>query len=215
MVNIPILSKGAKHFRLMALRMLIILCLFLTFSACSQSTDVNKAKPEEKAKVVDAPTPVKPKMGEVSVTLPKGWISVPQSQQKDAEVLSFIRRADQKLWANPGPIGTGNLPEMSLTVTLRDAKASRSDLDPQKLGNGLVKQKVFTQLVKAEEIKVANLTATIVVGDSPERGRTSIVMLPHNGFLYKWTLDGTREADMDVAADFDSFLNSAQIGKTN
>jgi hypothetical protein len=40
-------------------------------------------------------------------------------------------------------------------------------------------------------------------------------MLPHNGFLYKWTLDGTREADMDVAADFDSFLNSAQIGKTN
>ncbi|KAF0188450.1 MAG: hypothetical protein FD167_6207 [bacterium] len=128
-------------------------------------------------------------------------------------MLSYIRKDDQKLWASPGPIGTGNLPVMSLTITLRDAKADRSDLDPKKLGNSLVKQKVFTELVRAEEIKIANLPATIVVGNSPERGHTSIIMLPHNGYLYKWTLDGTKEADMETAANFDAFLASTQIGK--
>lgn len=215
MVDIPMTSKSVESPKLITVRLLLILSILISFNACSQPTEVNNIKTEEKTKVVDAPTTIKPKMGEVSVTLPKGWMSVPQEQKKDAEVLSFIRKADQKLWSNSGLVGTSNLPEMSITVSLRDAKASRSDLDPQKLGNALVKQGVFSQLIKAEEIKVAKLTATIVVGDSPDRGRTSIVMLPHNGYLYKWTLDGTREADMDVAADFDIFLTSAQINKNN
>jgi hypothetical protein len=182
--------------------------------ACSQHQEnTNKANSLETPKTVENLAVIKPKTGEVSCILPKGWVSAPQFQPKETEVLSYIRRDDQKLWANPGPIGTGNLPVMSLTITLRDAKADRSDLDPKKLGNSLVKQKVFTELVKAEEIKVASLPATIVVGNSPERGRTSIIMLPHNGYLYKWTLDGTKEADMETAANFDAFLASAQIGK--
>jgi len=203
-------------FRLTNLKLLFICTLFLFAVAClSSEENTNKTNPLETPKVVESPTVIKPKMGEVSCLLPKGWISARQEEKKESEVLSYIRKDDQKLWANPGPVGTGNLPVMSLTVTLRDAKADRSDLDPKKLGNSLVKQKVFTELIQAEEIKVASLPATIVVGTSPERGRTSIIMLPHNGYLYKWTLDGTKEADMETAANFDAFLASTQIEKKN
>ncbi len=199
--------------RLTNLKLLFICTLFLVITACSQPREnTNKPNLLETPKV-ETLRVVNPKMGQVSCILPKGWISAPQSQPKETEVLSYIRKDDQKLWASPGPIGTGNLPVMSLTITLRDAKADRSDLDPKKLGNSLVKQKVFTELVRAEEIKIANLPATIVVGNSPERGHTSIIMLPHNGYLYKWTLDGTKEADMETAANFDAFLASTQIGK--
>jgi len=195
---------------------ILLISLFFLMMACSESKEVtSKTDPTETPKIADTPTLVKPKMGEIMGVLPKGWIATSQPQPKETEVLSYIRRVDQKLWSNPGPAGTGNLPVMSLTVTLRDAKASRADLDPKKLGNGLVKQGVFTQLIRAEEIKVADLPATIVVGDSPERGRTSIIMLPHNGYLYKWTLDGTKETDMEVNGDLEAFLDSAKLNKTN
>ncbi len=199
--------------RLRNLKLLFICTVFLVITACSQPKEhTNNPKQLETPKV-ETTAVVKPKMGEVSCILPKGWISAPQSQPKETEVLSYIRKDDQKLWASPSPIGTGNLPVMSLTISLRDAKADRSDLDPKKLGNSLVKQKVFTELVRAEEIKIANLPATIVVGNAPERGRTSIIMLPYNGYLYKWTLDGTKEADMETAANFDAFLASTKMGK--
>jgi hypothetical protein len=190
----------------------ICVLLFISVSCSENSQNTSKVESKEPTKVLESPL-VKPKMGEISCTLPKGWISARQEEKKDSEVLSYIRKDDQKLWSNPGPIGTGGLPVMSLTVTLRDAKADKADLEPKKLGNSLVKQKVFTELLKAEEIKVANLPATIVVGNSPDRGHTSIIMLPHNGYLYKWTLDGTRETDMETAANFEAFLASAQIGK--
>lgn len=184
--------------------------------SCSETMqEAKKNTLLETPRLVEEFSVVNPKMGEVSCTLPKGWVSARQEQKKDSEVFSYIRKNDQKLWSNSGLVGTGNLPVMSLTVTLRDAKADRSDLDPKKLGNSLVKQKVFTELLKAEEIKVANLPATIVVGNSPERGHTSIIMLPYNGYLYKWTLDGTRDTDMETAANFEDFLNSAKISKKN
>lgn len=200
--------------RLKNLKLFLVCVLFLTSVACSESSqEAKKNASSETPKLAEESSVVNPKMGELSCTLPKGWIPARQEQKKDSEVLSYIRKNDQKLWASPGPVGTGNLPVMSLTVTLRDAKADRSDLDPKKLGSSLVKQKVFTELLKAEEIKVAKLPATIVVGNSPERGHTSIIMLPHNGYLYKWTLDGTRDTDMETAANFDDFLNSTKISK--
>ncbi|MBK7992000.1 MAG: hypothetical protein IPK14_00900 [Blastocatellia bacterium] len=215
-MTIACYTREKKEKSMFAAFKVLLVSIFFLMVACSEPKEItSKTNPTETPKIADTPTLIKPKMGEISVVLQKGWIVTSQPQPKETEVLSYIRKVDQKLWSNPGPAGTGNLPVMSLTVTLRDAKASRADLDPKKLGNGLVKQGVFTQLIRAEEIKVADLSATIVVGDSPDRGRTSIIMLPHNGFLYKWTLDGTKETDMEVNGDLEAFLDSAKLNKTN
>src|SRR5438552_15249189 len=101
---------------------------------------------------------------------------------------------------------------MDITITRRSSDASREDLNPKKLGNSLVKQGVLTGVVEAEEIQVVNLPATKIVGDSPQQGRVTFVLLPHNGYLYKWTLRGTKPADTESSAAFDAMLATAQFG---
>lgn len=183
-------------------------CAQTTLSDKEVANKSNSSKSDD-----DKPINLTPKMGEISVIIPKGWTTVEQHQPKDTEVISYIRKIDKSLWANSGLAGTNNLPVMSMTISLRDAKASRSDLEPQSFSKSLLNQHVFLKLEKAQEIKVANLTATIVVGDSPDRERTTIVMLPYNGYLYKWTLDGDSARNPQPSIDFDAMLASAKLNK--
>jgi hypothetical protein len=159
------------------------------------------------------PTLLKPQLGKIRIAIPSGWVINTQGvvKQKDKEVYTFTRQVDARLWANPGSFGTSNLPVMSMTVTLRDAQASQDDLAPQRLGESLVKQKVFTKLVTAKKLSIANREASLVVGDTLERNYTSIIMLASAGYLYKWTLDGVRETDSTVKQDFNTMLESAVV----
>src|SRR5437879_195418 len=95
-----------------ALRFIAIgVVVSLTFLAgCSQPAPNSKTG-EQTKKAADKTedSVVRPGLGEVSFTLPKGWIPVKQQaagKTKDVESLSFIRKIDQSLWANPGPVGT-------------------------------------------------------------------------------------------------------------
>lgn len=206
------------------LRVLSIIFYILLLSvicACSSTENTGNNNngatptPVQKQDKMPEASPLKPATGELSITIPKGW-SINKSgstKDKDAEVYTFIRWIDRRLWSNPGAAGTTYLPVMSMTVTKRDAKASRADLDPQTLGKALVKQEVYTNLVEAKEQTIAKMKATVVVGDTTERGRTTIIMLPNNGFLYKWTLDGTKPTDLDVYEDFKLMLESVSLNK--
>lgn len=184
----------------------------LILAGCSEPATKSN---EQAKKAADKLEEVKPALGEVSFTLPKGWMGMKQaaSKTKDVESQSFIRKIDQSLWANPGPVGTANLPMMNITISRRASNASRDDINPKKLSGSLVKQGVITELVQADEIQIANLTATKIVGDSPQQGRIYIILLPNNGFLYKWTLFGTKPSDNESPADLNTLLSSVQLVK--
>jgi hypothetical protein len=196
-------------------RLVLAVLISIFVVGCSQpapSTDKKEAQKQASAKPEDSL--VNPSLGEVAFTLPQGWIPLKQQSPvkvKDVESLSFIRKIDQSLWANPGPLGTSNLPTMNITISRRAADAKRDDIDPKKLGNSLVKQNVLTNLVEAAEIQIANLPATRIAGDSPQQGRVTIVLLPHNGFLYKWSLYGTKPSDTDTTAALDALLATAKF----
>jgi hypothetical protein len=192
---------------------LIICCLAIACSGSNQkSTSVS---PTTTAPLVAATTPLKPQLGKISIVVPRGWSINAQGvvKQKDKEIYTFTRQMDERLWANPGSFGTSRLPVMSMTVTLRDANISRADLEPQRLGESLVKQKVFTKLITAKKLQVANREASLVVGDTLERNYTNIIMLASEGYLYKWTLDGVGENDVIVNRDFNTMLESAVANK--
>ena len=191
-----------------------IAAISLVYVGCSQPPASSDKKGSKDAGSKPDESLVKPALGEVAFTLPKDWILLKQpasNKPKEVESLSFIRKIDQSLWANPGPVGTSNLPIMNILVSRRAADASRDDINPQKLGNSLVKQGVLSNLVEAEEIQVTNLPATKIVGDSLQQGRITIVLLPHNGYLYKWSLFGTKPDDKESAAALDTLLASRNI----
>lgn len=193
------------------------LLIISLYAGCSSAgTADNDKKGGDKAASAPAeaaPQPVKPAMGEVECKLPKGWIPLKQqpSAAKDVESLSFIRKIDEGLWANPGVLGTSELPMMNLMITRRPKDAPRADLEPKTLGNNLVKQGFLLKLVEASEIKIANLDASKVVGDTAAQGRVYIIMLPHNSYLYKWTLFNTKPNDTESAAALDALLSSASF----
>ncbi|MEW6730253.1 MAG: hypothetical protein AB1489_02835 [Acidobacteriota bacterium] len=197
------------------LRAIIIICVLVQVGCSSQDkTPVNNARSSNTAPAAATPVEVKPTMGEATMTLPKDWQPFEQQQTKvakDVESISFIRRIDRSLWANPGPAGTANLPMMNLQISRRPADARRDDIEPKRLGNNLVKQGHLTKLVEAGEIKVANLSASRIVGDSSTQGRVFIVLLPNNSYLYKWTLFGVKPNDTQSSAAFDTLLSSVQF----
>jgi hypothetical protein len=201
---------------LRSMTLMLALCPVL-LGGCSEPPPSAGAKESAKSPAAKPAeeSVVKPSFGEVSFTLPKGWISFDQpqsaSRQKDVQSLSFIRKIDRSLWANPGPVGTSNLPMLNIMITRRSSEAGRDDLEPKRLGNSLVKQRVFTKIVEASETKVANLTASKLVADSPQQGRVVLVLLPHNGYLYKWSLFGTKADDAESAAAMEALLESAKF----
>ncbi|MBL8152249.1 MAG: hypothetical protein JNN15_20180, partial [Blastocatellia bacterium] len=79
------------------------------------------------------------------------------------------------------------------------------------LGQSLIKQKVFAELVEAEYIEIAGKQATKVVGDTPTRERNFIILLANNGYLYKWTLYGLRPNDAEPVASLQQLLSSVTI----
>lgn len=185
----------------------------LLLNGCSNPSTVPASKSTAKA---TTPTPIKPKLGDLTMTLPAEWLPLkqePSNTAKQVESLSFIRKIDQSLWANPGPAGTNDLPVINLTISPRAADAPRDDLNPEKLGNGLVKQGVFTKLIAASEIQFIGLTATKVVGDSPLQGRVIIVLMPRNNYLYKWSLYGAKTNDTTSPQALEAILASIQIQK--
>ena len=201
--------------RLSLLTIILSIIISSVLTGCSQSGPTDSTKETAKQESAKpAENVVKPSLGEVTFTLPKGWMQMKQQnagQSKESELLSFIRKIDQSLWANPGPVGTSNLPIMDITITHRRSDASRDDLNPKKLGGSLVKQGVLSGLVEADEIQVTNLPATRIVGDSPQQGRVTFVLLPRNGFLYKWTLRNTKPDDKESEAALDALLASANF----
>lgn len=193
------------------MKLCILLILALILASCSDGKQV--AAPKTAPAQPSPPEEIRPKMGSVTFTLPTGWIQskTQPPQHKDVESISFIRKADEALWANPGPLGTSSLPTMNITISLRPDNAPKDDIDPAKLGKSLVKQGVITELVHSDEIKIDGLSATRIVGDTPEQGRIWIVLLAHGGHLYKWTLYGARAKDTEAHKSIELLLSTIRV----
>lgn len=190
----------------------ILLILALTLTSCSGGEKAVAPKTNTTTQT-SQPEEIRPKMGSATFTLPAGWIQsrIQPPQYKDVESISFIRKADEALWANPGPLGTSSLPTMNITISLRPDNAARDDIDPTKLGKSLVKQGVITELVHSDEIRLDGLSATRIVGDTPDQGRIWIVLLAHGGHLYKWTLYGARAKDTDAHKSMELLLSTIRV----
>lgn len=189
----------------------------LLLCACSGGREADKPRESVSAskEAVDVAEEIRPKMGRVSFMLPKGWklSRVQPPQQKDVESISFIRKVDEKLWENPGPLGTSMLPTMNIMISLRPENAPRDDIEPSKLSKQLIKQRVITELVHADEIKIDGLAATRIVGDTPDQGRIWIVLLAHGGYLYKWTLYGASAKDADAHKGIELLLSTVKVNR--
>ncbi len=189
---------------------ILFLILSLTLASCSSSEKAAVPKKTVSDSVVEE---IRPKMGSATFKLPPGWVQsrIQPPQYKDVESISFIRKADEALWANPGPLGTSSLPAMNITISLRPDNAPKDDIDPAKLGKSLVKQGVITELVHSDEIQLDGLSATRVVGDTPDQGRIWIVLLAHGGHLYKWTLYGARAKDTEAHKSIELLLSTIRV----